>query len=100
MTYNINKKDYIKILEYYNVSIPKTNKNIKEKAETILANKLCRCIKKVGASIDNEPKSIGICTKTIFNNHSMKRGKFTCKKKNRPRVKFTKTKKNISFTRK
>uniref|UniRef100_A0A6C0EGW3 Uncharacterized protein n=1 Tax=viral metagenome TaxID=1070528 RepID=A0A6C0EGW3_9ZZZZ len=100
MPYNITKKDYIKILEYYNVPIPNNNKNIKEKAETILANKLCGCIKKVGASIENEPKSIGICTKTIFNKRNMKRGKFTCKKNNKPRVKFTKTKKNILFTRK
>ena len=97
MSYNISKKDYIKILEYYNISIPKNNKNLKEKAETILANKLCGCIKKIGASIENEPKSIGICTKTIFNKRNMKIGKFTCKKNNRPRVKFTKTKKIISF---
>uniref|UniRef100_A0A6C0E4H4 Uncharacterized protein n=1 Tax=viral metagenome TaxID=1070528 RepID=A0A6C0E4H4_9ZZZZ len=100
MSYKISKKDYIKILEYYNISIPNNNKNIKEEAETILANKLCSCIKKVGPSIESEPKSIGICTKTIFNNRNMKRGKFTCKKRNKPRIKFTKTKKNISFTRK
>jgi hypothetical protein len=31
MSYNINKKDYIKILEYYNISIPTNNKNLKEK---------------------------------------------------------------------
>jgi hypothetical protein len=80
MSYNISKKDYIKILEYYNISIPNNNKNIKEKAEIILANKLCGCIKKIGTSIENEPKSIGICTKTIFNKRNMKRGKFTCKK--------------------
>lgn len=97
MSYNISKKDYIKILEYYNISIPNNNKNIKEKAEEILANKLCSCIKKVGSSIENEPKSIGICTKTIFNKRNMKRGKFTCKKNNKPRVKFTKTKKYLSF---
>jgi len=100
MSYNISKKDYIKILEYYNIPIPTNNKNLKEKAEAILANKLCGCIKKVGNSINNEPKSIGICTKTIFNKRNMKRGKFTCKKNKKPRVKFTKTKKNISFTKK
>jgi hypothetical protein len=100
MSYNISKKDYIKILEYYNIAIPNNNKKLKEKAETILANKLCGCIKNIGTSIENEPKSIGICTKTIFNKRNMKRGKFTCKKNNRPRVKFTKTKKNISFYKK
>jgi hypothetical protein len=100
MPYNISKKDYIKILEYYNIAIPNNNKKLKEKAETILANKLCGCIKKIGTSIENEPKSIGICTKTIFNKRNMKRGKFTCKKNNRPGVKFTKTKKNISFYKK
>ena len=100
MSYNINKKDYNKILECYNIPIPTNIKKMSEKADTILAYKLCGCIKKVCNSIENEPKSIGICTKTIFNKRNMKRGKFTCKKNNRPRVKFTKTKRNISFYKK
>jgi hypothetical protein len=100
MKHNISKKDYIKILNYYNISIPKNNKNLKNKAEEILANKLCRCIKKVGSNDNNEAKSIGICTKTIFNKRNMKRSIFTCKKNKKQRVKFTKTQKNISFSKK
>jgi hypothetical protein len=53
-----------------------------------MASKLCGCIKKVGP---DEGKSIGICTKTIFNNKGYTRGKFKCKK--RRFVQFTKTKK-------
>ena len=42
------KDDYIKILEFYKIDFKRFNtKTIKRKAEEILANKLCRCIKKV-----------------------------------------------------
>jgi hypothetical protein len=75
----ITNKDYIKILNYYKIEIPSSTKLLKEKATNIFAQKLCRCIKKV--DIKNEPKSIGICTKTIFNNKGFTRGKFTCRKK-------------------
>ena len=43
-----------------------------------MAKKLCKCIKKLDPK--NEAKSIGICTKTIFNNKGYTRGKFKCKK--------------------
>jgi hypothetical protein len=72
----LTKNDYTKILEYY---------------EKILAGKLCRCIKKVDKT--NEGKSIGICTKTIFNRKGYTRGKFKCKGKST--VKFNKTRRNI-----
>ena len=61
--YKLNTNDYIQILNYYNIPIPKgknkknkgvqthkftkaEKKKIKEIAEKILAEKLCRCIKK------------------------------------------------------
>lgn len=75
----ITNKDYINILQFYKLKIPTSKKIIKEKAETLLAEKLCRCIKKVDPV--NEAKSIGICTKTIFNRKGYRRGKFTCKGK-------------------
>lgn len=71
--------DYIKILQFYNKPIPKTNQLLKLQSEQIMANKLCRCIKKLDPK--NEARSIGICTKTIFNNKGYTRGKFSCKKK-------------------
>lgn len=89
MPINLTNKDYVSILKYYKLSIPTSKQIIKQKAEKIMADKLCRCIKKV--DINNEPKSIGICTKTIFNNKGYTRGTFECKKKRS--VKFRKTNK-------
>ena len=79
MTNKINKADYIKILEYYKKPIPSSKSMLKAAAEKILAEKLCKCIKKI--SPKNEARSIGICTKTIFNRKGYTRGTFQCKKK-------------------
>ena len=63
-------KDYLTILEHYNIRIPinkKKNidrKEVKTQAEKILATKLCRCIKKVNPN--NENGSISLCTNSIF----------------------------------
>jgi len=75
----LNNTDYKRILEFYNKSIPKSKKLLKQQAEKLLVTKLCRCIKKVDK--ENEARAIGICTKTIINNKGFVRGKFTCKKK-------------------
>jgi hypothetical protein len=72
-------KDYKSILEFYNTNIPKSQRLLKLQAEKLLVSKLCRCIKKVDKEF--EPRSIGICSKTIINNKGFTRGKFTCKKK-------------------
>jgi hypothetical protein len=92
----LTKEDYIKILNFYKIPIPSSLPQIKEEAEKILAEKLCRCIKKV--DISNEPKSIGVCTKTIFNKKGLKRSEFSCKKKKH--VKFRKMKKTQKRTNK
>ena len=87
----LKKIDYIKILNYYSIPISSTDssKTIKNKAEEILANKLCKCIKKVkktDTDIDTETpteaesKSIGICSDSIFRRKGLKHGAFTCKK--------------------
>jgi hypothetical protein len=88
----LTNNDYKKILEYYNKSIPKSKRLLKMMAEKLLANKLCRCIKKVDKK--NEARAIGICTKTIINNKGFTRGKFTCKKRLSINLK-KKTRKNI-----
>jgi len=94
----LNQSDYTKILNYYDIPIsPKdSSKTIKHKAETILAEKLCKCIKKVkkndsaeaGGSDDNndnpsesESKAIAICSNSIFEKKGLERGLFDCKKK-------------------
>lgn len=90
MPAELTNNDFISILKYYNITIPKSKKLIKKQAEKIMAEKLCKCIKKLDS--ENEAKSIGICTKSIFNSKGYTRGKFKCIK-NRS-VKFRKTLKN------
>ena len=76
---NLSKKDYQKILSYYQLPIPGSTSILKNNAHTVLAEKLCRCIKKVDPT--NETKSIGICSKNIFNRKGYTRGTFRCKGK-------------------
>jgi hypothetical protein len=78
MTMTLNKKDYSKILKYYNLPIPRSTLQMKKQAEEVLALKLCRCIKKVSPT--NEAKAIGVCTRTIFERKKLTRGAFTCKR--------------------
>jgi hypothetical protein len=90
MSGELTNKDYISILKYYKLNIPKSKRLLKIQAEKIMAEKLCKCIKKLDP--ENEAKSIGICTKTIFNSKGYTRGQFQCKKKQT--VKFRKTNKD------
>lgn len=96
MPAELTNKDYVSILKYYNINIPKSKRLLKKNAEKIMAEKLCKCIKKIDPI--NEAKSIGICTKTIFNRKGYTRGQFECKKKQS--VKFRKTYKAKNKTRK
>lgn len=89
MTSHITNNEYVSILKYYKLPVPKSLRLIKLNAEKIMAEKLCRCIKKI--SFPNEAKSIGVCTKTIFNNKGFTRGTFKCKQ--RAKVSFRKTNK-------
>lgn len=97
MSTELTNKEYISILKYYNMPIPKSKRLLKKQAEAIMAEKLCRCIKKVDNQIKNEAKSIAICSKTLFKNRGYNLNKFTCRKKRT--LKFSrsgsnKTKKN------
>jgi hypothetical protein len=83
----LTNNDYKQILEYYKKPIPKSRRLLKNNAEQILAEKLCKCIKKIEP--ENEARSIGICTKTIFNRKGYTRGKFKCKGKRSVTVKKT-----------
>ena len=76
---SLTKQDYEKILNYYKIKIPSSIKLMRENADKILSEKLCRCIKKIDTDI--EAKAIGICTKNIFNRKGLTRGKFNCKGK-------------------
>ena len=90
----LKKNDYIKILNYYDIPINSsdTSKQIKVKAEQILADKLCKCIKKVKNSNsdintdtkdENESRAIAICNDTIFRRKGIRHSDFTCKKHKR-----------------
>jgi hypothetical protein len=90
MTFELTNKDYINILKYYKLNIPKSKRLLKKQAEKIMAEKLCKCIKKI--DFKEESKSIGICTNTIFLRKGFTREAFQCKKKQT--VKFRKTNNN------
>lgn len=75
----LTNNDYKRILDFYKKNIPKSKRLLKMRAEKLLADKLCRCIKKIDKK--NESRAIGICTKTIINSKGFARGKFTCKKR-------------------
>jgi hypothetical protein len=89
----LTKNDYEKILNYYNIpfSSSDSSKQVKNKAEEILAEKLCKCIKKVkdntgtSTGVSNsdadESRAVGICNDTVFRRKGIKHSAFTCKKK-------------------
>jgi hypothetical protein len=91
MSHHLTNKDYINILKFYKLAVPRSKRLLKIAAEKILNDKLCKCIKKVDPK--NEKKSIAICTKSIFQNKGLRRGKFTCKKKRTLHLSKTKTQK-------
>lgn len=79
MTNELTNNDYIQILKYYKLRVPTSKRLLRKNAEKIMAQKLCRCIKKLEPL--DEAVSIGICTKTIFNTRGYRRGIFQCTKK-------------------
>ena len=89
MSAELTNKDYVSILKYYNLNVPSSKRLLKKHAENVMAEKLCKCIKKIDTV--NEAKSIGICTKNIFNRKGYSRGQFQCKKNQT--VKFRRTNK-------
>ena len=79
---NLTHKDYLDIMKFYKMDVSKMHKSaIKKKAENILANKLCRCIKKVDPLIKNEQNTIALCRKTVLFNKNIINYGFKCKGK-------------------
>ncbi len=91
MSKNLTNKDYISVLKFYKLPIPKSKQLCKRRAESIMGEKLCRCIKKLEPMY--QAKSIAICTKSVFNNKGVSRGKFTCSKKRTAKITPLKEKK-------
>lgn len=78
---NITKKDHIAVLDYYGIDHSSMSaSNVKEKAETLLAEKLCRCIGKVDKAKTNESKSraIGVCRRNVLHRKGVDVHKFSC----------------------
>ena len=89
--FHLTNNDYIKILKYYNINIPKKkiktkskkqiidNKKLKNIAEDILATKLCRCIKSVDPQKKDEKRAITVCTNSVFKKKGLSYQNFSCK---------------------
>lgn len=81
MSLELNDKDFKTILEFYNKKIPTSSKDMREEAEKIISNKLCRCIKKVKTKQNKkEGESIGICKKSVLHKKNIDIYGFKCKK--------------------
>tara|TARA_B100001059_G_scaffold55010_3_gene49617 strand:- start:1894 stop:2280 length:387 start_codon:yes stop_codon:yes gene_type:complete len=86
----LSNKDYLSILSFYNLRAPKKKgkinyKKVKTIAENILAEKLCRCIKKVAKSPKPskkaESRAAAICGESVIKKKGLKHNRFKCKKK-------------------
>jgi len=101
----LSREDYIKILDYYGIKHQGASlTTIKGKAESVLSDKLCRCIKRVdnarsnktkssksksNESKNNESKVIAICRDSVLRRKGLTNaGKFSCK----PKAQFLKSK--------
>jgi hypothetical protein len=96
------KSDYEKILSYYKIPFAKLSTlELRQRAEDILATKLCKCIKSVEKKFS--PKStIALCTASVFGKKGLKYYDVSCKgkahlhsRKGTTGHKLTKTRKNI-----
>ena len=108
MEKKLTKSEYIEILKYYEKEIPKNASigKLKEKAEELVAKKLCECIKSINKQKhkDGEKRSIAICKNAILLKKGVSDKGFRCKDKkpyitlkrisNNKRVIKNKTRKN------
>ena len=80
----LKNSDYVTILKYYDIDVKgMKKKDLKRKAEDLLANKLCRCIKKVDNKDEPESRAIAICKSSVLFNKGLRNYGFKCKPKAR-----------------
>ena len=84
-TMKLNNSDYKNILTFYKIDAANlSSKAIKEKAEHLLAVKLCKCIKNIRASKylkpNSEKRAIAVCYNSVLTKKNLKIFKFNCKK--------------------
>ena len=83
---SLSEKDHELIIQHYGKVIPRTKKAKKSKAERLVAQKLCSCIKKITKKSRKKPlraRAIGICSYSVVKNRGMKHHGFTCSKKSK-----------------
>jgi len=83
----LNYNDYVDILKFYKIDASGLKKkDVKSKAEHLLATKLCKCIKKIKQRTTTmnttmkESKAIAICNDSVIRKKGLKTFKFQCKK--------------------
>ena len=82
----LKNSDYVTILKYYDIDAQgMRKKDAKRKAEDLLANKLCRCIKRVDNKDEPESRAIAICKSSILLKKGLRSHGFKCK----PKARFT-----------
>jgi hypothetical protein len=89
------KTDYEKILSYYKLPFDNLNaRELKQRAEDILATKLCKCIKAVEKKVGTQ-NAIALCTNSVFGKKGLKYFDMSCKGRSRKVRRVAKTRKNI-----
>ena len=86
--------DYRKILKHYNMKIPRNSQLLREKATSLLANKLCRCIKSVGKTMKNETQALKICRNSVLKRRRITVKRFQCQKRAKFLTSGRKTRRN------
>tara|TARA_Y100000741_G_scaffold14141_2_gene11184 strand:- start:1634 stop:1993 length:360 start_codon:yes stop_codon:yes gene_type:complete len=83
------KQDYIDILNFYAINFSENLpiKLLKKMTEKIIAEKLCRCIKKVPNKDYPESRAIGICNWSVIQKKNLGIYKFSCSKKKELKLK-------------
>jgi hypothetical protein len=80
MTRYLKDGDYITILKYYDIDTINSNRTTRKKiARNIIAEKLCRCIKKLNKTKGSD--AISICKNSVLTKKNLTALKFTCKDK-------------------
>ena len=93
----LSEKDHELIIQHYGKVLPKTKRAKKSKAERLVAQKLCSCIKKItkkSRKKSTRSRAIGICSYAVVKNRGMKHHGFTCSKRSKIK-KLSKTRKIV-----
>lgn len=87
--------DHVRILNFYDVNVPKSKRLAKDAAEKLIGQKLCNCINAVGKNRRtskrrktrsktrkyNKGAAIAICRNSVLRRKGVINHRFTCKKK-------------------